>query len=79
MSISRDAVAGYEPEPYDVPRGTCPECGSRAVRHLMIGYPVDPEALDSLPTWVEFVGCMHPGHDRECGRCGLAWLDDGDL
>jgi hypothetical protein len=80
MTFSPDVPpASGEVEPYDVPRGTCPRCGSRAVRHLVIGFPAHPEALDSLPAWVEFVGCLHPGHDRECRRCGLEYLDDSPM
>ncbi len=41
MTMS-DAIHGYEPEPYDLPRGTCPECGSGAVKHLVIGYLEHP-------------------------------------
>jgi hypothetical protein len=76
MPITSDAIYGHEIEPYDLPRGTCPECGSGDVRHLMIGMPADPESMDSTPTWVEWVVCLHPGHDRECDHCGLDWTDD---
>jgi hypothetical protein len=60
-------------EPYDVPRGTCPRCGSGDVQHLLVGMPAWPESMDRTPDWVEWVGCIHPGHDRECDHCGLAW------
>jgi ribosomal protein S27AE len=63
--------------PYDIPRGTCPRCGSAEVRHLVIGMPTGPGAFDTTPDWVTWVGCMHPGHDRECARCGTAWTFDG--
>ena len=58
---------------YDLPRGTCPACGGGQVRHLVIGLPADPEPLTSTPPWVEWVGCLHPGYDRECDRCGAQW------
>ena len=76
MSIMSDAVYGRELEPYDLPRGTCPRCGSGDVRHLMIGDPTHPESMDITPNWVEWVGCIHPGHDRECDGCGLDWTDE---
>jgi hypothetical protein len=78
MTMS-DAINGYEPEPYDVPRGTCPECGSRAVKHLVAGVPGSPEwTMGSPPKWVEGVGCCLPLHNRECRRCGLEWRDHPD-
>ena len=49
MSIMSDAIYEPEPEPYDVPRGTCPECGSGAVKHFVIGYLVHPEAMETAP------------------------------
>ena len=64
---------GHEVAPYSRPRGTCPRCGSGDVNHLVIGMPALPESMDSTPDWVEWVGCIHPGHDRECDGCGLAW------
>jgi len=76
MSISRDAVFGYEPEPYDVPRGNCPRCGSGRVKHHVFGYPVDPQALDDLPTWVEHEGCLRRPWNRSCATCGTTWDDD---
>ncbi len=81
MPTMSDAISGHEPEPYvpyDVPRGTCPECGSGAVKHLVVGYLVDPEAMDTAPAWVEWTGCLHPGFNRECRRCRLTWSDYGD-
>jgi hypothetical protein len=73
-------LAGRGVEPYDVPRGTCPRCGSGDVRHLVIGMPALPESMSATPDWVEWVGCLHPGHDRECDACGLDWtVEDGDL
>ena len=78
MSLPDMAAPDTGAEPYDVPRGTCPECGSRAVKHLVIGYLEHPEAMDTAPAWVEWVGCMHPGYNRECRRCGLTWSDYGD-
>ncbi|GAA2470902.1 hypothetical protein GCM10009858_05240 [Terrabacter carboxydivorans] len=61
---------------YDLPRGSCPACGVGEVRHLVIGLPGDPDAVTNSPAWVEWVGCMHPGHDRECERCGLTWISE---
>ena len=58
---------------YRVPRGKCPRCGGRDVRHLVIGLPAGPASEESTPEWVDWVGCVHPGHDRECEQCGLAW------
>ena len=71
MPTMSDAAYGHELEPYDVPRGTCPDCGSRAVKHLVTGYLEDPESMESTPAWVEWVGCLHPGYNRQCRRCGL--------
>lgn len=60
-------------EPYDVPRGTCPSCGSGEVVHLIIGMPSGPDAGSGDPDWVRWVGCMHPGFERECSSCGATW------
>lgn len=62
--------------PYDVPRGNCPACGGSEVRHLVIGLPSLSDAVTSSPAWVEWVGCVHPGYDRECERCGLTWISE---
>lgn len=67
-----DEDAG-EVTPYDVPRGTCPVCGGSEVRHLVIGLPADPEPMTGTPPWIEWVGCLHPGYDRNCDRCGAQW------
>lgn len=40
-------------EPYDVPRGSCPRCGSNDIRHLVIGLPTGPEPMNSTPVWVD--------------------------
>lgn len=61
----------------DTLRGTCPVCGSGEVRHLVIGMPAGPDLMDDDPEWVVWVGCVHPGHDRECDACGAVWIDDG--
>jgi hypothetical protein len=58
---------------YDVPRGTCPACGSGEVIHLVIGMPSDADVLRGLPEWVQLVGCVHPGWERECAACGARW------
>jgi hypothetical protein len=62
-------------ELYDLPRGICRRCGSGDVRHLWIGMPALPGSMDTTPDWVEWVGRMHPGHDRECDGCGLHWTE----
>ena len=61
---------------YGVARGTCPRCGGSEVRHLIIGMPFVAEATDCPPEWVTWVGCVHPGHDRECKDCGWSWTDE---
>lgn len=73
MMLSPGGTGADDVTPYDLPRGSCPVCGSGAVRHLVIGLPADPEAVTGTPTWVEWVGCVHPGYDRECEQCGLTW------
>ncbi|HEY0903363.1 MAG TPA: hypothetical protein VGE14_05685 [Marmoricola sp.] len=57
----------------DLARGVCPRCGSGEVFHLLIGMPSSPEAWGSGPDWLHWVGCVHPGHERECGACGHFW------
>ncbi len=66
--------SGDELVQYDAGRGSCRRCGSGDVRHLMIGLLSGPPAPD-VPAWVAFVGCCHPGYDRECEACGLRWTD----
>jgi hypothetical protein len=73
MMLPPGGVDADEVAPYDAPRGRCPSCGSSEVRHLMIGLPMDPETTTRTPVWVEWVGCGHPGYDRECERCGSTW------
>jgi hypothetical protein len=73
MMSPPDEFAGDAVESYDSPRGTCPRCGGGEVRHLIIGLPAGPEPMSRTPTWVDWVGCSHPGHDRECDTCGLLW------
>jgi hypothetical protein len=72
MLLRSDELDG-QIEPYDLPRGDCPGCGSGDVGHLWIGMPALPGSMDATPDWVEWVGCEHPGHDRECDDCGLTW------
>jgi hypothetical protein len=79
MTISPDAGPGYEPEPYGVPRGTCPSCRSGRVTHHVYGYPVDPQALDDLPAWVEHGGCVREPWTRSCAACGATWDDRDDV
>jgi hypothetical protein len=64
---------GADEAPYDFPRGTCPSCGSGAVIHLVIGMPSGPDVMDGDPEWVQWVGCVHPGYNRECNSCGVTW------
>ena len=71
MMAPPDELRGHEP--YRRRRGTCPRCGRRDVTHLVIGMPAGPDVGAGDPDWVEWVGCMHPGHDRECGHCGNVW------
>ena len=61
-----------EPMPYDVPRGTCPRCGTDQVVHLVIGMPLPDDLMDG-PDWVSWIGCIHPGFDRSCAECGWTW------
>lgn len=78
MTYSPDVIAGPWPEPYGLPRGTCPRCGSADVRHLVAGLPGTPEWTGgSTPEWVDGVGCLLPLHNRECDGCSLEWTDDG--
>ena len=64
-------------EPYEVTRGACPRCGGTEVRHLIIGLPAGPEDMESTPEWIDWVGCVHPGFNRECESCQLTWTFDG--
>ena len=70
-----------EPVEYDVPRGTCPRCGTDQIVHLVIGMPTSADPRTG-PDWVSWVGCIHPGFDRSCAECGLTWDsglgDEGD-
>jgi hypothetical protein len=73
MMLPPGGVDDDEVAPYDDPCRHCPACGGGEVRHLVIGMPIDPEAMTRTPAWVDWVGCGHPGYDRECERCGLTW------
>jgi hypothetical protein len=44
----------------------------------VVGLPVGPEVMEGTPEWVVWVGCDHPGHDRECHQCDLAWTSYRD-
>lgn len=81
MMLPPELCEDVEYPPYDVPRGTCPRCGSADVRHLIIGMPSGPAVMDSTPEWVVWVGCLHPGYGRACDQCGLVWTvyRDGEL
>jgi hypothetical protein len=35
--------------------------------------PATQDDLGSGPDWVHWVGCVHPGWDRECLTCGARW------
>ncbi len=75
MTFSSDMMPpSHDVEPYDVPRGTCPRCGSGRVRHHVIGDLIDPEAMHHTPSWVVWEGCIHPGHTRSCRACGETWI-----
>ena len=47
MMLPPDDFDADDFEPYDVPRGSCPRCGSNDIRHLVIGLPVGPEPMNS--------------------------------
>jgi hypothetical protein len=64
-----------EPQRYDVPRGTCPSCGSGRVVHHVYGMPI-LEVMETAPAWVSFEGCLRDHYDRSCRACGLRWEDD---
>ena len=70
---------GNNGETYDAPRGTCPQCGSPDVVHLVIGMPAAPSEWGSGPHWVEWVGCIHPGYTRRCTACEQVWTEDPEL
>jgi hypothetical protein len=69
---------GPESEPYDVPRGTCPSCGSGAVVHHVYGYLEDPSAMERAPGWVQWEGCVRNPWTRSCRACGFEW-DEGEV
>lgn len=77
ITIPTGGTDADDASPYDLPRGTCAACGSSHVRHLVIGLPAAADALTETPPWVEWVGCIHPGYDRQCEQCGLTWSADG--
>jgi hypothetical protein len=65
--------------PYEVPRGTCPRCGSDQVVHMIIGLLASGPDRLRVPSWACLLGCVHPGFDRSCAECGHTWdsgLDD---
>lgn len=80
MSVISPSVkfldAGWEPA-IDTwgERGSCPNCGSRDVKHIVFGYPSDP---GSAPSWVRFGGCVFIGvpNDRLCEACCNSWVAD---
>lgn len=55
-------------------RGNCPRCGSGEIVQLVIGVPSGAEVMGGGPDWLRWVGCDHPGYDRECRACDHAWL-----
>lgn len=73
MVLPLDELDGHEVQSHDIPRGTCPRCGSRDIRHLLIGRPAGLKPMNSTQDWVAWVGCVHLEYDRECDDCGLAW------
>ena len=54
-------------------RGVCARCNSPEVRHLVIGEMLYVKVEGGTPDWVDYVGCLHPGYDRECQTCGHQW------
>lgn len=75
--LPREARVIEPQEPCDAVRGTCPRCGTADVLRLVIGMPAQPGDGGTAPDWVRWVGCVHPGHDRECRSCGTRWVADG--
>lgn len=73
MMLPPDDLDPNDFQPYDIPRGSCPRCQSNDIRHLVIGLPVDPEAMNSTPQWIDWGGCVGPEYDRSCDSCGFAW------
>jgi hypothetical protein len=49
MMLPLDVLDGHIVESYDIPRGTCPRCGSGDIRHLLIGRPPQANADPSQP------------------------------
>jgi len=76
MEILADIGPDSWAEPYDEPRGTCPECGSGRVRHHVAGAPMG-EAMNRQPKWVRFHGCLPPVQNRECRACRVTWSVEG--
>lgn len=62
----------FPPEAYSAPRGTCPDCGSRKVRHVVAG-PFEDRSEIKDPKWVDWQPDLLLYCDRECEACGLQW------
>ena len=73
MMLPPDGREPLRPARYDVPRGTCPRCGTDQVVHLVIGMPSQSDDARIEPTWATWIGCRHPGFDRSCAECGHTW------
>ncbi|CAM3449954.1 hypothetical protein NODU109028_17485 [Nocardioides dubius] len=67
------ALPGQGPE-----RDTCPTCSSEDVVHFVIGMPASSDDVEGSPEWERWVGCIHPGYDRECRTCGATWSSPED-
>jgi hypothetical protein len=72
MMLPLDELDGYEVESYDVPPARARDVGE-ATSATSSSAPAGPEPMNSTPDWVAWVGCVHPGDDRERDDCGLAW------
>lgn len=65
------------PEPYAAPRGTCPDCGSLSVRHLVAGPFEDRSGIED-PEWVDWQPTLDLYCDRECEDCEFQWWCERD-
>lgn len=73
MVISMYITESDQPaSPYNAPRGSCPDCGSGEVRHVVAGPFEDRSQVDD-PQWVDWRPDLVIHCDRECETCGLEW------
>ncbi|WP_343989907.1 hypothetical protein [Nocardioides dubius] len=40
--------------------------------------PASSDDVEGSPEWERWVGCIHPGYDRECRTCGATWSSPED-